>query len=112
MSRKSMTEIAFDFLQTNNEVPFSILWSEVCTKLGFSEEMAERKIDKFYSAMMLDARFLPLPNNHWDLKKKYRFEESRFDTSKIIIDDDDDDEFEFDFEDDDDQEQDKEEDFD
>ena len=102
MSSKSMTNIVFEFLQNNSEVPFSILWSEVCTKLGFSQELAERKIDKFYSAMMLDARFLPLPDNHWDLKKKYRFDESRFDTSKIVIDDDDDleDDYDIDFDDD------------
>ncbi|NLA78312.1 MAG: DNA-directed RNA polymerase subunit delta [Erysipelothrix sp.] len=101
MSNKSMTDIAFEFLQNNNEVPFATLWSEVCTKLGFSKEMADRKIDKFYSAMMLDSRFLPLANNLWDLKKKYRFDESHFDTSKIAIDDDDDldDEFDFDFDD-------------
>jgi len=85
-----MTDIAFEFLKENNEVPFTTLWSEVCTKLGFTQEIAERKIAQFYSAMMLDARFLPLSDNRWDLKKKYRFNDTRFDTSKIIIDDDDD----------------------
>jgi DNA-directed RNA polymerase subunit delta len=89
MSNKSMTDIAFEFLKENNEVPFSTLWAEVCTKLGFSQELAERKIAQFYSIMMLDARFLPLPDNRWDLKKKYRFDDTRFDTSKIVIDDDD-----------------------
>lgn len=101
MSNKSMTEIAFEFLKENNEVPFATLWSEVCTKLGFTQEVAERKIAQFYSAMMLDARFLPLSDNRWDLKKKYRFDDTRFDTSKILIDDDDmDDELGLDYGDD------------
>jgi DNA-directed RNA polymerase subunit delta len=91
MSTKSMTDIAFDFLQENSEAPFSTLWSEVCTQLGFTQELAERKIAQFYSAIMLDARFLPLSDNRWDLKKKYRYSDTYFDTSKIIIDDDSDD---------------------
>lgn len=91
MSNKSMTDIAFDFLQENSEAPFSTLWSEVCTKMGYSQEVAERKIAQFYSAIMLDARFLPLSDNRWDLKKKYRYSDTYFDTSKILIDDDSDD---------------------
>lgn len=92
MSNKSMTDIAFEFLKDNNQVPFTTLWAEVCTKLGFTQELADRKIAQFYSAMMLDSRFLPLSDNRWDLKKKYRFDDTRFDTSKIVIDDDDSDE--------------------
>ncbi len=107
MSNKSMTDIAFEFLKENNEVPFTTLWSEVCTKLGFTQELAERKIAQFYSAMMLDARFLPLSDNRWDLKKKYRFDDTRFDTSKIIIDDDDiDEEIDLEYEDDEESEKD------
>lgn len=96
MSNKSMTDIAFDFIQENSQAPFTTLWSEVCTQLGFSQELAERKIAQFYSAMMLDARFLPLADNHWDLKKKYRYSDTRFDTSKIFIDDDSDDDYDLD----------------
>ena|SRR5690554_368099 len=107
MSNKSMTDIAFEFLKENNEVPFTTLWSEVCTKLGFTQELAERKIAQFYSAMMLDARFLPLSDNRWDLKKKYRFDDTRFDTSKIIIDDDDiDEDIDLEYEDDEESEKD------
>lgn len=113
MSNKSMTDIAFEFLKENNEVPFETLWSEVCTKLGFTQEAAERKIAQFYSAMMLDARFLPLSDNRWDLKKKYRFDDTRFDTSKIIIDDDDfDEELGLEYGDDEDSEKDPEDDLD
>lgn len=105
MSNKSMTDIAFDFIQENSEAPFSTLWSEVCTQLGFNQELAERKIAQFYSAMMLDARFLPLPDNRWDLKKKYRYSDTRFDTSKILIDDDSDDDYDLDDEDEDDEDE-------
>jgi DNA-directed RNA polymerase subunit delta len=87
MSNKSMTDIAYEFIKTKKEVPFSAIWSEVCIKLGFNQQVAERKIATFYSALMLDARFIALPDNKWDLRKNYKFSEVHVDTSKLLIDD-------------------------
>lgn len=83
-----MTDIAYEFMKDKKEVPFMMLWSQVCTTLGFTQSVADKKIAQFYSAMMLDARFLPLADNKWDLKKNYKFEEAHFDTSKLVLEDD------------------------
>ncbi len=111
MSNKSMTDIAHEYMKTHNAVSFSVLWSEVCTLLGFSQSQAEAKIAQFYSALMLDARFTALPDNKWDLRKNYTYKDTHFDTSSILIEDDnerdddeddvssDDDEYEDDFDD-------------
>jgi DNA-directed RNA polymerase subunit delta len=88
MSNKSMTDIAYEYMQNKNGVPFTVLWSEVCTRLAFTQSQADNKIAQFYSAMMLDTRFTALPDNKWDLRKNYKYKDTHFDTSSILIDDD------------------------
>lgn len=98
MSKKSMTDVAFEMLsKKKRSVAFAKLWEEVCTKMGFDETMAQKKIAQFYTDMMLDNRFASLEDNKWDLRSRRTYEETHFDTSSILIDDDDllDEEFEF-----------------
>lgn len=72
MARNSLTNIAYENLKNKTEVvAFNILWKEVCSEIGFTEDMAKRKIASFYNALMLDSRFISLEKNNWDLRERY-----------------------------------------
>lgn len=92
-TKKSITDVAYDCMKRKRkEVPFSKLWQEVSGLVGFDESMAKKKVAQFYNAITLDARFVSLPENKWDLKARHTYNETRIDTSAIILDDDFDDE--------------------
>lgn len=72
MAGKSLTDVAFQNLKKKHkEVYFNKLWKEVSDEVGFSEELANRKIASFYNALMLDVRFISLEKNQWDLRERY-----------------------------------------
>jgi DNA-directed RNA polymerase subunit delta len=72
MAGKSLTDVAFQNLKKKRkEVYFNKLWKEVSDEVGFSEELANRKIASFYNALMLDVRFISLEKNQWDLRERY-----------------------------------------
>lgn len=72
MAGKSLTDVAFlNLKKKRKEVYFNSLWKEVSEEVGFSEEMAKRKIASFYNALMLDVRFISLEQNQWDLRERY-----------------------------------------
>ena len=72
MAGKSITDVAFQNLKKKRkEVYFNKLWKEVSDEVGFSEELANRKIASFYNALMLDVRFISLEKNQWDLRERY-----------------------------------------
>ena len=55
MSNRSMTDVAYQLLsKKKNSVTFNKLWDEVSQIMGYSENVAERKIASFYTSMMLD----------------------------------------------------------
>ncbi len=89
MTKRSMTDVAFSLLSKKKSgVAFNKLWDEVSQIMGYSENVAERKIAQFYTAMMLDSRFASLGNNKWDLRSRHTYNETHFDTSAIVIEDD------------------------
>ena len=72
MAGKSLTDAALQNLKKKRkEVYFNKLWKEVSDEVGFSEELANRKIASFYNALMLDVRFISLEKNQWDLRERY-----------------------------------------
>lgn len=69
MSKKSMIEIAYDYLVTKNEpVTLVEIWNHIKKVIP---EVNNQQIARFYTNLSLDGRFLPLGNNNWDLKAKY-----------------------------------------
>lgn len=89
MSNRSMTDVAYQLLsKKKNSVTFNKLWDEVSQIMGYSENVAERKIATFYTSMMLDNRFTSLGNNKWDLRSRHTYNETHFDTSAIVLEDD------------------------
>ncbi len=86
MSNRSMTDVAFDILQTQGkEMPFIALWDKVCISYGFTVTQAENKIANFFSAMTLDVRFAPLADGKWDLRSRRTYHETHVDTDAILI---------------------------
>ncbi len=72
MAGNSLTEIAYSILKKNKKsVLFNELWKEVSEEKNFTEDMSKRKIASFYNALMLDARFISLDQNFWDLPERY-----------------------------------------
>lgn len=87
----AMTDVAFDLLgRKKKEVSFAKLWDEVSQTMGFSASQAENKIANFYSDMMLDKRFVSLPENMWDLRQRHKFDEIHIELDSIVLEDDDD----------------------
>ena len=86
MSNRSMTDVAFDILQTQGkEIPFAKLWAKVCTILGYTQPQSDNKIAHFFSAMNLDVRFAPLVDGMWDLRSRRTYHETHVDTDAILI---------------------------
>lgn len=86
-----MTDVAFDLLgRKKKEVSFAKLWDEVSQTMGFSVAQAENKIANFYSEMMLDKRFVSLPENMWDLRQRHKFDEIHIELDSIVLEEDED----------------------
>ncbi len=87
MITSSMCDTAYELLNKKKKpVAFAKLWQEVSQIMGYSDDMAAKKIASFYSNLMLDTRFARLEENKWDLRSRRTYEETHFDTSKLIID--------------------------
>lgn len=88
MSRRSMTDVAYEVLQESEKgIPFRELWNRVKEALGFADDLAAKKIASFYEALSLDNRFTA-KDNVWDLSSRYKFAETHVDISAIEVDDD------------------------
>ena len=93
MSNRSMTDVAYQLLsKKKNSVTFNKLWDEVSQIMGYSENVAERKIASFYTSMMLDNRFPSLGINNWALRSRPPYHDTHFDTRAIVLEDDNNDE--------------------
>ena len=87
MKTGSMCDTAYELIgKKKKPVAFAKLWQEVSEIMGFSESEASKKIASFYSNLMLDTRFARLEENKWDLRSRRTYDETHFDTSKLVID--------------------------
>lgn len=111
MATSPMAEASLVILEeAGKELTFQELFQKVVAKLELDESTATKRIAKMYSDLTLDKRFISLPENKWDLRKRHRLEDVLIDTSDIIVLDEDEDLDEFeDFDDEDDAEDDEEE---
>ncbi|AMC94525.1 DNA-directed RNA polymerase subunit delta [Erysipelothrix larvae] len=72
MAGNSLSDVAYRSLKRKRkQVVFNKLWKEVCDDVGYTDEMAKKKIASFYNALMLDSRFISLEGNQWDLRERY-----------------------------------------
>ena len=90
--RRALIDIAYDVLSKKRKpMPFKNLWLETIESANLKQDEAQGQIGQFYSDMSLDSRFVSLSENKWDLKKRYKFEETY-----VVLDDLDTDEDEMD----------------
>lgn len=79
----SATQIAYEvLLESKSAMTFIDLWNIVKEKMNYNENQAMNKIASFHSALTLDKRFVLLPDNIWDLRKRHTFSESYISTSE------------------------------
>ena len=72
---QSMLNVAYGVLKEfNREMKFSELYTEVSLRLEFTDEKKFENISKFYTDLVLDGRFVALPENVWDLRENQKFE--------------------------------------
>ena len=76
----SMIDAAFSIMSSKKRaVAFPKLWEEVKKAMSLSDDM----VGNLYQDMSLDARFVRLPDNKWDLQSRRTFEEGHVDLSKL-----------------------------
>jgi DNA-directed RNA polymerase subunit delta len=82
MVDKSNVDIAFDIISKSNEaITFANLWSQLVEEKGYSQEDASSKIGAFYTALLLDGRFINLGDNTWNLRSRYTFDKVTIDVN-------------------------------
>jgi DNA-directed RNA polymerase delta subunit len=88
---KSRIDIAYDIVKANGEpIEFLTLWNKLCEELGENPDNKAGKIGKLYTDLLEDGRFVNRPNNTWDLKDKYTFDEVKKPDMDFYSDDEDD----------------------
>ena len=95
MATSPMAEASVVILEGGgNELTFQELFQKVVKQLDLDEATATKRIAKMYSDLTLDKRFISLPENKWDLRKRHRLDDILIDTDDIIVDDEDLDDYE------------------
>lgn len=88
---KSMTDIAYEILSKRKvSIQFKKLWEYVKKETKASKD----QVGQFYNDLSLDARFVSLKDNRWDLKTRRKFNESHVELSDIEIEEDESEEIE------------------
>ncbi len=101
MAISPMAEASHSILEAaGKELSFQELFQEVVKKLELDETQATKRIAKMYSDLTLDKRFISLPENQWDLRKRHRLDDILIDTDDIIVDDEDLDDYDEDLDED------------
>lgn len=73
MATSPMAEASLIVLEeAGKELSFQDLFKKVIKKLDMDEATATRRIAKMYSDLTLDKRFISLPENTWDLRKRHK----------------------------------------
>lgn len=86
--QKSNLDVAYELISKKTKpVAFLKLWKEVSEIQGLSEEVAAGKVGKFYTQLLLDGRFISLPENKWDLRARHKYIKKEDDDEDEIEDD-------------------------
>lgn len=83
MPTKSMIETAVDIVGEKGKLSFQELCEQICKRLGLTEEELANKAGSFYTSLTLDGRLVTLGNNVWDLRSRYKFEQTHIDMNDV-----------------------------
>lgn len=88
MKKRPIIDAAYDILnQHSAAMTFPNLWEMVCNSEALTPMQREELIADFYTDLSVDARFVNLGNNEWDLRARHFFNEVYIDTDAILVDD-------------------------
>ena len=89
MSEKSLVTTAYELMSEAYDrgdrapKPFLELCSEICDRLGLSEEEFTRLVSRFYTDLTLDGRFVIKGNNTWTLREHEKYEAVHIDMNDL-----------------------------
>lgn len=74
MRKRTNIEIAYALLKDKGEaLSFQELWQNIVNEHEYSEAEGNDLISKFYTALMMDGRFVNLGDNVWNLREHVLF---------------------------------------
>ena len=74
MRKRTNIEIAYSLLKEKGEaLSFQELWQSIVNEHEYSEVEGNDLISKFYTALMMDGRFVNLGDNVWNLREHVLF---------------------------------------
>ena len=89
MVDKSLVNVAYEILSEdynsgNKEPkPFLQLCSEICDRIGMTEEEFMKLVSRFYTDLTLDGRFVIKENNTWTLREHELYKNVHIDMNKV-----------------------------
>lgn len=89
MVDKSLVNVAYEILSEdynngNKEPkPFLQLCSEICDRVGMTEEEFMKLVSRFYTDLTLDGRFVIKENNTWTLREHELYKNVHIDMNKV-----------------------------
>jgi len=91
MRKRTNIEIAYALLKENTEkvgISFFDLWQHVVNENEYTEEEGHEMVSKFYTALMIDGRFVNTGDNTWQLRERMLFDEIALPLNEVYTDDD------------------------
>ncbi len=84
---KSELDVAYEYLKSEGvSIPFTKIWNHVVEETGMSEEEAGKRLSRFFTAFMLDGRFVTMGENVWDLRERQTFDRVHIDMRDVYND--------------------------
>lgn len=89
MAEKSLVNVAYQILSedynSGKQEPkkFLELCSEICDRLGMTEEEFMKVVSRFYTDLTLDGRFVIKENNTWFLREHELYKNVHIDMNKV-----------------------------
>ncbi len=76
MRKRTNVEIAYSLLKDSKEpIPFYELWQQIVNEHEYSEAEGHDLISRFYTALMMDGRFVNIGDNVWNLRERVNFDD-------------------------------------
>ncbi len=87
MRKRTNIEIAYTLLKEKGaSLAFYELWQSIVNEHEYSEAEGHNLISKFYTALMMDGRFVNLGDNIWDLRDHVLFDDIDLPLSEVYSD--------------------------
>lgn len=91
MRKRTNIEIAYALLKENTEklgISFFDLWQQIVNENEYSEAEGHDMVSKFYTALMMDGRFVNTGDNTWQLRERMMFDSIVLPLNEVYTEDD------------------------